>query len=228
MDGSNVDSSNSSNLIQCYKQFQSDIVLGMKNMQASISHMQTSILNSIHESNKALTANIDLTNENMQLRDKIRDLMCLLSDKDTLINELNEKSKHLKEENESFRKVSQIIAFENENARLKKELEVLKKRNENMSLVGGRVSQPAISLEHLDLDILHNNLDKHNSKEPEPASEETADLDVFEKKIKGVTYYVSNDDEKRVFEKLDDGSIGNEIGKLQMAGSKYKLVSCQT
>jgi len=58
------------------------------------------------------------------------------------------------------------------------------------------------------------------SEEPVIVSEEEkCEIDVYEKKIKGKKYYVSNDSEMRIFEINPDKSIGKLLGFLERKGN---------
>ena len=58
---------------------------------------------------------------------------------------------------------------------------------------------------------------------PEPAADQQEsdnesgsdeeEVSVSEKKLRGKMYYVTDDDEKQIYEKLEDGDIGDLVGK---------------
>lgn len=257
-------------LVQCYQQYQTDIILNMKNVSNNIIQLQNTLLNSVHQCNKSHSNVVenfnieiaklnevinardkqitDLKLRNNELADQIHVLSELLKAKNECIAELQMRQKTVEDENESFRKVSRIIAYANENARLNRELDAMKRKLDSIIVkpdtmivehhqCDDSIENHVKSLEMLD--TLHANMEVTKCATPaiDNVCQKTtdctvqvddevdeADIDVFEKTIKGVVYYVSNDDNKRVFERLDDGSIGKEIGKLQLVNKRTKIV----
>jgi hypothetical protein len=63
-------------------------------------------------------------------------------------------------------------------------------------------------------------VENDNEEVVEGSSEEELEINVYEKNLKPPsgngrkTYYISDDDSKEIYEKLEDGSIGDCIGKL--------------
>lgn len=93
------------------------------------------------------------------------------------------------EEISSMRRVSQIILYEKENARLQTQVKALEDKIKKLQV------------------------------QPEPQAE---DLEVYEKTINKIVYYISNDEAKRIFVKNSDGEIGEEVGKLVPRAGKLK------
>lgn len=89
-----------------------------------------------------------------------------------------------------FTKVSQIVNIERENHALKKEILILNARIEKL-----------MSQKHVDED---NNKDK----------------EYYEKKIKGITYFVSDD---IIYENVD-GEVGKPLGKITKVDGRAKAV----
>jgi hypothetical protein len=55
--------------------------------------------------------------------------------------------------------------------------------------------------------------------------EDIPELNVYEKKIKGIMYYVSDNEEMKIYEQLDDGEIGEEVGYYEKKDDgKRKIV----
>jgi hypothetical protein len=48
-------------------------------------------------------------------------------------------------------------------------------------------------------------------------------IDVYEKKIKGIVYYISSDDTMKIYKKNVDGTIGIPLGFLEKYGEKRKV-----
>ena len=44
-------------------------------------------------------------------------------------------------------------------------------------------------------------------------SEEEVEVTFSEKKLKGKIYFISDDDDRDIYEKLPDGELGNHVGK---------------
>jgi uncharacterized coiled-coil protein SlyX len=50
-------------------------------------------------------------------------------------------------------------------------------------------------------------------EEDDDEDEEEVEVEFIEKKLKGKTYYVTDDDDREIYEKLDDGEVGELVGK---------------
>lgn len=113
------------------------------------------------------------------------------------IRELEAQVSKLSDENASFRKVSRIVYFENENARLRERIE------------------------HLEAQLEAQPVTKHGCDIGVGPDEV---IEVYEKKIKGVLYYVSSTD-GIVYTRLGDGSVGEDVGVLaKSADGRTRLV----
>lgn len=53
--------------------------------------------------------------------------------------------------------------------------------------------------------------------------EEEEDIDVYEKKIKGIIYYISSNDDMKIYQKNSNGTIGIQLGFLEKIGEKRKI-----
>lgn len=104
---------------------------------------------------------------------------------------LEKEIEHHKEEILSFRRVSQIIHYEKENAKLHQMVKTLERKLVEL-------------------------------KEKEVEKSDELSFEVFEKKIDKIVYYISSDSQKRIFEKLGDGEIGDELGYLVLVDGKLK------
>lgn len=105
---------------------------------------------------------------------------------------LNDTIQQMREENEGFRKVSQLIAWEKESNRLKEENRVLQEK----------------------VDRLHAQLSKPQESKPE------VERQLHEKKIKGITYFV--DDDNVLYQRLESGMCGERVGELSIVESTGK------
>jgi predicted RNase H-like nuclease (RuvC/YqgF family) len=148
----------------------------------------------------------------------------LLSMNEYLQKDKDKLEKHIlniEEEHRDLMKVSKIIALENENAKLKTEVSMLKDKINSLKV---ETTNPII--------IPKKTTDERHIEEPfvKPIemSDET-DIDIeknninfTEKKIGNIIYYI--DDNKKVFVKNDDDTIGEEIGYLKKANGRTKLI----
>lgn len=135
----------------------------------------------------------------------INNLEKCLTNINGVIDGLKSKIVQLEEENKSFTKVSQIIAYEKENARLKSEVSRLSELVESKN-----APKPTIDEQH----------DSSTSHLVEPE-----DCKVIEKKINGKKYYVAvGTDEETVFGILENGKIGQKLGVIRRFDGKAKVV----
>lgn len=139
------------------------------------------------------------------------------------LNKINDEIVRVKEDNAAFSKVSHIIAMEKENSKLKTEIsflnerlsKALKKKN-----VEDIISPPQTFIPLAR--VLQQSIEENKKIILDPPMEKLEELDVVkpdlvnytEKNIKGKLYYVSNDT-STVYEKLEDGRIGIEMGHLE-------------
>lgn len=212
--------------------------------------------------------------------------------------ELEKENQRLFDESQSMRKVSQIIAFEKENGKLRKELELYRARIEELSHLQpkidmavntdeivenvevkteddtivekvddvkdkegvltrdnvivekvddekdkeGVLTQDNIVIEKVDDEKDVKTQDVENVTDPKDNNEKTdeksaventeenteeateeADISVFEKKIKGKLYYVSDDDIMNIYTILPDGGIGEQVGRYEKESDGGKL-----
>lgn len=110
-----------------------------------------------------------------------------------------------------FSKVSQVIQMEKENAKLKADIALL---NERLS----RKVEKAV-------DESPKKNDNASTGEVEATNTDKApSFSVYEKKIKGKNYYISNDDEMIIYDVLEDGDVGPRLGQLIKKEDKTKIV----
>lgn len=148
------------------------------------------------------------------------------------ISRLQKQIETIEDDKRQLTKVSNIIAIERENSRLKFELEYLKKRlaktTEKVPVGTVAAETCAPTIVETDIDNVKTGVEETVVESKEHAVEETVveaedDIEVYEKKIKNIVYYVSTKDDMSVYEKDSDGSIGNKIGYLQKVNGKLKL-----
>lgn len=124
---------------------------------------------------------------------------------------------------DDLRKVSQIIAFEKENARLKTYVSILEKRLSSASATATAPQGfPALDLDSEPVlptvqssDDTGADADDDASPEEDVASEDEDAFEVYETIIQKKAYYVSTDDDARVYEKHEDGTVGDCVGYLK-------------
>jgi hypothetical protein len=206
---------------------------------------------------------INNSNEKMMLEMTISTHKHIIFDQDIKIAAQDMEIVHLKttiaslnEENSTFKRVSSIIQYDKENARLRNEISILEKKLDKFGKhinaastyssdvnkqvtsttttiycdahksvdvackVTKEVSQTAPkSLEIQDKTVDDRLLPLKNSLDPDPDGE---NVDMYEQKISKIVYYVTCDDSKRIFEKNEDGNVGDELGYLYMVNGKLR------
>ena len=131
---------------------------------------------------------------------------------------LNDQVLELQEEILNFKRVSQIIAYEKENARLKKEIEHLTramvkplafepvretvKPLESVKVVEETAKSPVDDVEAIE-----------TAKALDVAPIEV-ELEFVEQTIGHVVYYVTDDKKKLIYERLPDGDVGEHVGAI--------------
>lgn len=145
-----------------------------------------------------------------------------LEEKTQLIIKLESCIKDLEQEKKDFTRVSHVVAIEKENAKLRAEINALKKKMKD--------DVPSPEPNHTPTTDTHESpLGTENPvdqpTEPEVTAEESTSehLEVYEKKIKGKMYFVSSQDDKTVYERKTDGSVGDIVGYLEKHGTKTKI-----
>lgn len=128
--------------------------------------------------------------ENRELVLNAKSLQTCLERVEIHNKELMNQVRQANEEVEALRKVSHIIAIEKENAKLRRELEDLKKRDTH-------ASTQSSTQESVVCDV--NAIEDH-------------EIEVYEKRFNKKSYYVSDDDKMIIYNILEDGAVGEEIG----------------
>lgn len=146
------------------------------------------------------------------------------------ITELEKMVVHLEEENKTFQKVSSIIQYDKENAKLRTQVAQLEKRIETLLSKEQEPSKiTTVPTEKLSTNQIQT--DDHLVKDDEHQDESTCgsddneddnDIEVYEQKINKIIYYVTDDDQKKIFEKKENGDIGEELGRLELVNGKLK------
>jgi len=126
------------------------------------------------------------------------------------VRDLKQAIAALEEENIGFKRVSQIIHYEKENAKLR----VL------ITQLEDRLKKP-MPLPTQDSKLTEQ---PHQEPEQEPSEPLEPEVEVYEKKIGKTIYFVSNDESMRIFEKTPEGEVGEELGCLQKINGKLKAV----
>ena len=100
----------------------------------------------------------------------------------------------MEQDKKDFTRVSHVVAMEKENNKLRTELSALK----------ATLSKPTES-------IVNQTQECYNEKD----KEEGQNLSVYEKKIKGIVYYVSCQEDLTIYKKNEDGTLGESVGYLE-------------
>lgn len=186
-----------SNLIQLLRQHQQEIELEHeRNLRATREQYDERLI----QFKKDLDdARIEASAAELACRKAMVDLRSAEQEKQDMALTLSS----LQEELAGYRRVSQIVMYEKENARLRKELEELKKTLIARSAPPSPPPAPVTA-----------SASASASPAPEdPEDQEEEELEVVEKKIGKVVYYVSESD-LSVYQKMPDESVGNVVGKL--------------
>lgn len=116
---------------------------------------------------------------------------------------LSTKMMALEEEHRAFTKVSKLISLENENAKLRAELQSTQQRLAGKAPVKAPPPTPESVSDHENSDAI----DAANMKE---------------KVIGDKTYFV--DDDKCVYERVDENTVGSHVGTLVRQNGRTKMV----
>jgi len=163
-------------------------------------HVQDDFTKSTEDLSNALSI-LRTENEGLKIMNNY-----LVADKKSLQSQVEK----LEDDHRNFTKVSKIIAIENENTKLRLTIEDLKKQ---INLIKDANKKPEAD------EVKTNDLVTEVHEE-----EEDDNINVREKKIGKVIYYV--DDDNKVYIKNNDETIGDNIGVLQrMPDGKLKLVN---
>jgi hypothetical protein len=109
------------------------------------------------------------------------------------------------EEIASFKKVSQLIAYERQNVKLQAEVMTLKDQLE-------RRKHSLSQFSSVDCEEVRK-VNKDDEVQPDKP-EDQLDVQVYEKNINKRSYYVSDNEAMVIYEKEENGDIGQELGRL--------------
>lgn len=247
-----------------------NIISAFDNKEGELKTLHTRVTETCDQVNQLVNKVEILENQN---NEHLKRYDALYQENQKLRNEITS----LQEDQHVYNKVSQIIALEKENNRLKVEIEFLSKRVTNL-LASRRVSETSSSVppdpvttdahhdveSHTCYDDQRQQQDEHQVKgegevkgdsevegegegkvesegenddeehgdeehgdeghsEEEP--EEEPDVEMYVKTIKGIDYYVSDDDQMIIYEiNQEDESVGRRLGQLQKVNGKTKVV----
>jgi predicted RNase H-like nuclease (RuvC/YqgF family) len=146
----------------------------------------------------------DITNKNQQLENTIKTQQKEIDDLHMLIQQKDAEIENITEEKDNLSKVSQVkhlhVTLDQQNREidsLKKQVELLKKKTKDTVTISPKVEKVSDTYE----------------------KEKTDEVGYVKKKIKGVEYYVSCDDDKEVYNILDNNEIGENVGRI--VGRKF-------
>ncbi len=146
-----------------------------------------------------------ITSKNKQLENTIKTQQKEIDDLHMLIQQKDVEIENITEEKDNLSKVSQVkhlhVTLDQQNREidsLKKQVELLKKKTKDTETISPK-------------------LEKKESLE----EKETVDNNIryVKKKIKGVEYYVSCDEDKEVYNILEHNELGENVGKI--IGKKF-------
>ena len=195
---------------------------------------------------KFLNSKIDvLTDENNKYKKVYEEQETTVNNLTNEVYNLKNNIQQLEEDNAAFSKVSHIIAMEKENAKLKSDIKLLTHRCNILSKRNIQV-HPTPILNESYMPIPQNILPSFqpppepkpqlpllSTPPPSPPSpsndiqetlEDEQDEETFiEKKIKGNIYYIS-ENTQYIYQKLENGDVGNKLGALEKRNDKTKAV----
>lgn len=186
-------------------------------------HTQINLQDLHNQLEEVQQTNASLRNENQALQSQIANMT-------NEIAKLNKTIKDSEDDQKQFTKVSHIINMERENTHLKQQIAILERRvafyqnqcSELKSLAnkGPESSEQAIQTEEVPEEhpfTMHKELEPKQQAQLEVADEQNSEdeegLNVVEKKIKGIIYYLSDDGD--IYDKDEDGTIGQLRGKIE-------------
>lgn len=164
--------------------------------------LQSQLQTSIEILNVADSKLLKLSEQNNTLTNENQTLSLDLQKANLTIQQLKETISSMEQDKRDFNKVSHVIALEKENSKLRTELETMK------TIVKTQSTAPSEHSVKYDTEIT-NEL-------------EDAEIEVFEKKIKGNIYYISCQDNSTIYTKNDDGTIGPILGHLEKDKTSQK------
>ena len=200
------------------------ICTALQNLRETIEE-KTNMHNSTLETIKPIKEELDAA------KCTIHNLENTIKNMELQICDLSQTNERLKEENVSFMKVSQIVAYEKENARLKRIVEDLDKKLKKVHVVKNELVKNEIVKEATtvpqnkkeemvvtkdetikDEKEAEKEEEKEEEKEKEEEEEEEEGEDFYEKTIKGKKYYLTDEKKPKVFEIDKDGNVGSFLG----------------
>jgi chromosome segregation ATPase len=193
--------------------------VGMK-VNAIVTSLQTNVDTLQKELNILKTVNKGLSED---LQTALFRVVELEKDNRNLINKID----GLEEDRKNFSRVSQIIAMEKENSRLKTEIDTLNSKLQRMmdATKKQKTILPETKEEECNDEVPQPDLSQPNLLQPtilqadsELASQTEQSLKI--KKIKGRNYYVSEDN--IIYEYMDDASAGKALGCIDKINNKLK------
>jgi len=218
-------------------------------MDTEFQHMKKAINDVVHH-HEILFENIQRKQEILisQLRSENERLQEDLEKKARLVQELTNEIDSLKDENKSFMSVSTIVSLTNENASLRKTLAVmertLSRRDEKRASVLETPSKEVVVVEKqpVFMEVVKQQAkvydepatpppieivkpvmeeDTTTAASTENEAESNDDINLYEKTIKGVMYYI--DDDENIYKIDENGDAGDIIGKYVIKDGKKKV-----
>jgi len=146
-------------------------------------------------------------------------LLAMIAKKDARIADLEIEHKKLLDEYQSFMSVSRVVAISNENAKLRERVALLERCSRNKV----PAPEPKEESPPEDAPKADPEEDAPNAEDPkEDVPVPEAEINVYEKKIKGVMYYI--DEADNIYEQLEDGAMGDIKGRyVPGANNKRKI-----
>ena len=166
-------------------------------------------------------------------------LVTQMNDKEKQVEALKRDISRLQEDNAAFSKVSHIIAMEKENSKLRSEVEMLTKRlsrsrpppqiTESEHTLPGNLPNLCLNTSVWCMESVVSVPVQETVTVPDtyikvPDTQTEEEETFYEKRIKGVDYYIS-EMTSYIYKKEEDDEVGEKVGRIEKTeGNKTKVV----
>ena len=191
--------SNNMHLKQRIREFHESLIEAIDQLEASNEHLEKE--------------NLSLSEEQLVHQHRILSIEKTVDDLREQLSNAEETIRRLEDEKAAFSRVSQIIAMEKENARLKTELEQLQGKLKQNDVVSKNICDVTTETTEYPTRNSESALSSLTTSEITPFLINDHGTTAYaEKRIKGTMYYVSQNNV--LYEKKDDTSVGPRVGML--------------
>ena len=147
-------------------------------------------------------------------------------------SELENKHEELQQDYDNYKKVSLVKSLHEELDKARHEIELLKKKLDRDQITltiedtssEKEVKEDKTLEEHSEKEkglVEEEEVEEEVEEEEEELDEDEEEVEFIEKKIRNKIYYVTDDDDKEIYEKLKNGEIGDLVGKYSGKRAKF-------